>query len=71
MVEIHADDFTIYLKQKRNNKAMNLMNVQEVMRVVELFYMWSGMKVNREKTYSTILGESLGQPEYVEQLRIK
>ena len=71
LLDIYADDLMIYLESKRNSKAMNLRNVQEVLRIVEVFYKWSGLKFNGGKTYSTIFGESLRQPKYVEKLGIK
>ena len=71
MFDIYVDDLMIYLERKKNSKAMNLLNVLEAMRVVEVFYKWSGLKVKSDKRYSTIFGESLGQPEYEEQHRMK
>ena len=41
------------------------------MKIVELFRKWSGLKVNRGKTYYTIFGKEEMQPEYVVQLVIK
>ena len=41
------------------------------MEIIELFFVWSGLKVNRGKTYLLIFGASLGCPSLVETLRIK
>ena len=62
LLVIYADDLTIYLERKKNNKAMNLRNVQEEMKIVEMYYERSGLQVNRGKTYSTIFGVSIGKP---------
>ena len=56
---------------KQNQNLKNLRNVQEVLRILELFQKWSGLKVKKGKTYTTIVGMSLGKPGYVEQLEIK
>ena len=37
LLDIYADDLPIYLERKKTNKAMNLRNVQEAMRIVEIF----------------------------------
>ena len=47
------------------------LNAQNAMRIVEIVYEWSGRKVNRGKTYSTIFGVSLAKPEFVGQWGIK
>ena len=36
---------------------------------MELFYRWSGLKINREKTVLSLV--NISRPEYVEQLGIK
>ena len=37
LLDIYADDLTIYLRKESNNKAMDCRNVQEEMRVAEVF----------------------------------
>ena len=60
----------MYLKLTKS-KSQNFRNVQKAMRIVDIFHRWSGLKVNRGKTYSTIFGICLKQPEYVAQLGLK
>ena len=36
-----------------------------------MFFIWSGLKVNRGKTYLSIFGESLEKPRFVQELGIK
>ena len=60
----------MYLELTKS-KSQNFRNVQEAMRIVEIFYRWSGLKVNQGKMYSTLIGSSLKQPEYVAQLGLK
>ena len=70
LMDIYADDLTLYLEMTKN-KSQNFINVRETMRIVEIFHRWSGLKVNRGKTYSTVFGKCIKQPEYVVQLGLK
>ena len=37
LLDIYADDLTIYLEMKRHQNTKNLKNVSEVMRILEIF----------------------------------
>ena len=50
LLDIHADDLSIYLEFNKSNKIVNEKNVQEALTAIETFYKWSGLKVNRGKT---------------------
>ena len=39
--------------------------------MIELFFVWSGLKINRGKTYLSIFGKRISCPGYVITLRIK
>ena len=49
LLDIYADDLSIYLKYNCNNKISNKNNVLEDLTTIKLFYKWSGLKVNRGK----------------------
>ena len=44
LMGIYADDLIIYLERRHNNRAMNLRNVQEAMRIMETFQRWSRLR---------------------------
>ena len=49
ILDIYADDLTIYLEMKQNQSMKPLRNVQEVLRILETFQNWSRLRVNRGK----------------------
>ena len=53
------------------SKKAYINNIRATLDIIELFYKWSGLKINRGKTHCTIFGKDVSQPEYVEQLDIK
>ena len=71
LLDIYADDLTTYLEYNRVSKKANINNIRMTLGAIDLFYRWSGLKINRGKTQCTIFGKEVSQPEYVEQLRIK
>ena len=71
LLDIYTDDLSIYLKYDCNNKRANNNNVLEVLTTIELFYKWSGLKVNRGKEQITIFGEKFQKPNFVEKGKIK
>ena len=71
LFDIYADDLTIYMSRHRTNERKNQENVSSTLEVTEMFFDWSGLKVNRGKTYLSIFGASLACPRFVEMLRIK
>ena len=58
LVDIYADDLSVYLEYNFSNQLANESNVLETLATIELFYKWSGLKVNREKTQLTILAKN-------------
>ena len=68
---IYADDLTIYIQKHQFNEKKNYESVRYALEIIELFFVWSGLKVNRGKTHLSIFGVSLGCPNFVETLRIK
>ena len=64
--DIYADDLTVYLEFDKRNSWRNKENVRRVLEVIEIFYLWSEMKINLGKTYVTIFGRELNKPRFVE-----
>ena len=54
------------IKQRKNQE-----NVSNALKVIEMFFDWSGLKVNRGKKYLSIFGASLASPRFVAKFRIK
>ena len=57
-------------KHKTNNRK-NQENVSKTLEVIEKFSSWSGLRVNRFKTYLSIFGADLACPRFVQMLGIK
>ena len=71
LFDTYADDLTIYLQRHSYNEKKNLENISKALEIIEMFFIWSGLKVNRGKTYLSIFGESLEKPRFVKALGIK
>ena len=56
-----------YSSDQRKNQE----NVKITLEVIELFFVWSGLKINKGKTYLSIFGASLGCPRFVDTLGVK
>ena len=54
LFDIYADDLTIYMDRHKTKERKNQENVSKTLKVIELFFDWSGLKVNRGKTYLSI-----------------
>ena len=59
------------MERHRTNERKNQKNVSKTLEVIALFFDWSGLKVNRGKTYLSIFGASLACPRFVTTLGIK
>ena len=62
LFDIYADDLTIYMSRHKTNNRKNQENVSKTLEVIEMFFVWSGLRVNRGKTYLSIFGASLAFP---------
>ena len=56
LMDIYANDLTMYLEYDGKSNWKNKDNVREVLSLMEKFYVWSGLKINLGKTYVTIFG---------------
>ena len=65
LIDIYADDLTVYLEYDKKNSWKNKENVKRVLEVIGMFYSWSGLKINLGKTNVTIFGRQLYKPRFV------
>ena len=70
LIDIYADDLSIYLEYDRRRNCRNKENIKEVLTIMERFHSWSGLKINLSKTYITIFGKELKEPRFVEELKL-
>ena len=50
LLDIYADDLTIYLEYNRKKNCKNKENVNKVLQIMHKFQEWSGLKINFGKT---------------------
>ena len=62
---------SIYLHRHSYNEKKNLENVSKALEIIEIFFIWSGLKINGGKTYLSIFGQNLEKPRFVQELGIK
>ena len=62
LFDIYADDLTTYLNRHKSDNKKNQENVRKILETLEMFFVWSGLKINRGKTYLSIFGASLDCP---------
>ena len=71
LFDTDEDDFTIYLQRHSFNEKKNLENVRNALEIIEMFFVWSGLKVNRGNTYLSIFGMCLESPRFLQTLGIR
>ena len=59
------------MSRHKTNGRKNQENVSKTLEAIEMFFVWSGLKLNRDKTYLSIFGASLACPRFVQKLGIK
>ena len=59
------------MNKHESNHKKNHETVKYALEIIELFFAWSGLKINRGKTYLSIFGASRGCPRFVDTLGIK
>ena len=62
--DTYADDLTLFLKLFPKNKA----NIKAALDCFTLFSSWSGLKINKNKTYINIFGKNSPDPPSVKEL---
>ena len=71
LFDIYADETTIYLNRHKSDNKKNQENVKKNLELIEMFFVWSGLKINWGKAYFSIFGASLGCPRFVHSLGVK
>ena len=71
LFEIYADYLTIYMNRYKSDSRKNQENVSKNLEAIEMVFVWSGLQMNKGKTYFSIFGASLACPRFVQMLRIK
>ena len=66
---MYADDLSVYLEFKRNNRYENKQNIQSILQTMDKFKEWSGLKINLGKTNLTIFGKQFEKPAFVDELK--
>ena len=64
-------ELSIYMNRHKSNSRKNQENVSKTLEVIEMFFVWSGLKIDRGKTYLSIFGASLACPRFMQTLGIK
>ena len=68
--DTYADDLTLFLKLFQNNDKKNKTNIKHALECFSLFSTWSGLNINKNKTYINIFGKDMPEPPYVKELSL-
>ena len=49
LFDIYADDLTVYLQRHPHKEKKNIENISNTLIIIEMFFLWSGLKINRGK----------------------
>ena len=71
LLDIYADNLTIYPEYNRKSNWCNRENVRRVLEVMNRFYVWSRLRINLSKTHLNILGKVHRKPAFIEELKIE
>lgn len=71
LLDMYADDLQVYFEYNKGNNWNNKENVRRVLDVMNKLYLWSGLKINLDKTYMTIFGKVQKKYAFVDELKIK
>ena len=66
--DTYADDLTLFLKLFKNDDKKNKENIKAALDCFSLFSSWSGLNINKNKTYLNIFGQESPEPPYVKEL---
>ena len=62
---------TIHLQRHQYKEKRDIENISNALYIIEMFIEWSGLKINRSKTYLSIFGKRISCPRYLNTLGIK
>ena len=66
--DTYADDLTLFLKLFPHDPQKSKNNIKYALDCFDKFYNWSGLKINKNKTYINIFGKNSQEPTYVKEL---
>ena len=66
--DTYTDDITLYLKYFTLNENANKINLKYALDCFDLFSTWSGLNINKKKTYINIFGQNEPEPSFVKSL---
>ena len=69
--DTYADDLTLYLKYIKNNDKENKKNIKNALECFSKFSKWSGLNINKNKTYVNIFGQKIPEPPFIQELSLK
>ena len=55
--DIYADNLLIFLGYNKGRESKNKENVRNILKIMEKFIEWSGLKINLGKTYLAIFAK--------------
>ena len=56
-LDIYADNLLIFLGYNKGRESENKENVRNILKIMDKFLEWSGLKINLDKTYLAIFGK--------------
>ena len=68
--DTYADDLTLFLKLFPLNPQKSKQNIKYALDCFDKFYNWSGLKINKSKTYVDIFGTISPEPAYIKELEL-
>merc|ERR1712082_482325 len=69
--DTYADDLTLYLNYIKNNDKENKKNIKHALECLNKFSKWSGLDINKNKTYVNIFGQKTPEPPFIQELNLK
>ena len=66
--DTYADDLILFLKLFPHDPQKSKNNIKYALDCFDKFYNWSGLKINKNKTYINIFGKNSQEPTYVNEL---
>ena len=69
--EQYADDLTVFLEYAENNDKLNAENDRCILKILNKFFVLSGLGVNKSKTQLSLFGCNLDKSELARSLGLK
>ena len=69
--DTYADDLTLSLKYVKDDDKKYKKNIKNALECFTNFSKWSGLNINKNKTYVNIFGQKNPEPPYIQELNLK